>query len=82
MREMFTFKSKTQDLKAFGPNGGKTIEVFDVVIRSKQRLQCFHLKSGQDLLVLNDYIPKMETLFKVKSTNPLELNAESEGGSG
>ena len=41
----------------------KVIEVFDVIIRSKLRLQLFDLESGKDVLLdesKNDYMKRMK----------------------
>ena len=48
------------------PNAGKEIEVFDVIIKTKNYLEVFHLKSGTNLLSnpsLSDYMPRMHSKF-------------------
>ena len=56
----FYFKNRLKSSK-----DEKVIEVFDVLIRSKLRLQLFDLESGQDLLLdttKNDYLSRMQKM--------------------
>ena len=56
LRRMFGLKSRTQT------NNKQYLEVLDVIIRSKCRLQMFHLNSGRDYLMnpqFSDYQQKM-----------------------
>ena len=63
----FYFKNRLK-----GSKNEKTIEVFDVLIRSKLRLQLFDLESGQDLLLdtaKNDYLARMSNMLEEDKTN-------------
>jgi hypothetical protein len=51
------------------PHAGKVIEVYDVIIKSPKRLQCFKLSERRDMLTIpseSDYYDRMEVLFRVK----------------
>ncbi|CDW77538.1 UNKNOWN [Stylonychia lemnae] len=45
----------------------KLIEVFDVLIRSKQRLQLFHLQSGKDYMEIMGYLSKIQNYINDRS---------------
>ena len=60
-----------------GKKDTKQIEVFDVLLRSKMRLQLFDLKFGDDVLLNQQVNPYLETM-KMKFGQDQPLMAEED----
>lgn len=68
LRQSISRKKTVADV----PNAGKEIEVFDVLIKTKNYLEVFHLKSGSNLLTnpsLSNYMPRMHSKFHSAPTD-------------
>ncbi len=66
LRSIFVSSKKSQSKDTNNPNFGKSIEVFDVLIKTSKRLQFFDLKKGNDFLTSNGYMEKMQALFNAE----------------